>query len=263
MAIKVVTIDFWNTLFDSRNGLERNQYRNKILKQNFEEMGHNFSDDIYDNAMQDSWKYFNTVWENEKRTPATGELIQFFWNKLGIKPDEERLDNIIYLFEESILKLSPELLPGVKENLPILKEKYDLAVVSDTGFSPGKVLKVLLHRKKIMDYFSAFSFSDETGVSKPHKKAFIPILDLFGCKPAEALHIGDIEKTDIAGAKALGMKAIRFAGDEQSYFHKKNPKKTNADAEAKHWDEIPELIGKIDSETNTLFDNQQGDNNAK
>jgi putative hydrolase of the HAD superfamily len=242
MAIKVITIDFWNTLFDSKNGMERNLYRNKILRDHFGEMGLSFPDDVYEKAMKDSWEYFNNIWQKEKRTPLSGELVEFYFSKMGVKPDIERIDNISFLFEESILKFKPALLPGVKENLTILKNKYDLAIISDTGFSPGKVLRVLLHHSEIIDFFSAFSFSDETGVSKPHKKAFQLILDHFDCKPEEVVHIGDIEQTDVLGAKQMGMQAIRFAGDKTSFFFKKNPEKTIADAQAASWFEIPKII---------------------
>ena len=37
-------------------------------------------------------------------------------------------------------------------------------------------------------------------------------LATLNAKPAEAVHIGDIFRTDIVGAKNAGMKAIRFAG---------------------------------------------------
>jgi len=242
MAIKVITIDFWNTLFDSKNGNERNQYRNKILKDHFEELGFNFTDGEYENAMKASWEYFSKIWQNDMRTPLSSELVEYYFKKMGVEADLERIDEIAFTFEESIIKFKPDLLPGVKENLDILKSKYKLAIVSDTGFSPGKVLRVLLNHYGIFDHFSAFSFSDETGVSKPHKKAFQHVLDQLAYFPNEAIHIGDIEKTDVIGAKGIGMKAILFSGDKNSFFYKQQKGKSIADAEVGSWDEIPTLI---------------------
>jgi putative hydrolase of the HAD superfamily len=138
MAIKVITIDFWNTLFDSKNGYERNQYRNKILKDHFEELGFSFTDEDYDNAMKDSWEYFSEIWQREMRTPMSGELVEYYFKKMNVTADLERIDSIAYIFEESILKYKPDLIKGVKENLDILRDKYKLAIISDTGFSPGK-----------------------------------------------------------------------------------------------------------------------------
>jgi FMN phosphatase YigB (HAD superfamily) len=104
MAIKVITIDFWNTLFDSKNGYERNQYRNKILKDHFEELGFSFTDEDYDNAMKDSWEYFSEIWQREMRTPMSGELVEYYFKKMKVTADLERIDSIAYIFEESILQ---------------------------------------------------------------------------------------------------------------------------------------------------------------
>src|SRR5690606_40365814 len=58
----------------------------------------------------------------------------------------------------------------------------------------------------IAGYFDIYVFSDETGVAKPHPEAFRRAYEPLGCLPSEALHIGDIERTDILGAKSAGMK---------------------------------------------------------
>ena len=62
------------------------------------------------------------------------------------------------------------------------------------------------------DLFDAWSFSDESGWFKPAAEAFEPALLGLGADPAEAAHVGDNERTDIAGAKALGMTAVQYTG---------------------------------------------------
>jgi len=52
----------------------------------------------------------------------------------------------------------------------------------------------------------------ELGVSKPHRKAFETVLKATDARPERSWHVGDIMKTDIKGAKALGMHAILFTG---------------------------------------------------
>ena len=44
------------------------------------------------------------------------------------------------------------------------------------------------------------------------RRAFRPALDGLGVSPADAAHIGDNERTDVAGAKALGMVAVQYTG---------------------------------------------------
>ena len=51
-------------------------------------------------------------------------------------------------------------------------------------------------------------FSDETGVCKPRWEAVDAALRGLGVKPGEALHVGDLLRTDVAGVKAAGMKGV-------------------------------------------------------
>jgi FMN phosphatase YigB (HAD superfamily) len=62
-----------------------------------------------------------------------------------------------------------------------------------------------------LQYFSALTFSDETGFPKPDERMFLGTLAQLDAEPADAAHIGDTARTDIAGAQRLGMVAVRFA----------------------------------------------------
>ncbi len=50
-----------------------------------------------------------------------------------------------------------------------------------------------------------------TGYPKPDPRMFEATLAGMGVDPAHAMHVGDTPRTDIAGALALGMRAVRFA----------------------------------------------------
>lgn len=245
MPLKLITIDFWNTLFDSSNGTKRNQLRMEKLVSSIHSLGRKIESQEFENAMQASWQYFNDIWKKDMRTPLPEETVGFFWNYLGLQSENNCIEEVAMGFANSILDYPPKLLPGVKEALSKLSENYKLAIVSDTGFSPGKVLRVLLENNEIFHFFDAFSFSDETSVSKPHPKAFSTILEQLGCKPEEAIHIGDIEQTDIIGAKKIGMKAIRFDGDPTAQLNLNNPKVSEADFLASSWKEIVNIIDNV------------------
>lgn len=245
MPLKAITIDFWNTLFDSSYGLERNSYRQRALIKEIDKYGIVIKKEKFNEAMHSSWLFFDNIWKNEYRTPTPLETVDHFWKFLELPYNLESMEVVVREFADCVLTYPPKLLPGVRESLEILNKKFDLAIVSDTGFTPGSVLKKLLEQENIFDYFKAFSFSDETGVSKPHEKAFLHALGELGFNPEEALHIGDIEKTDITGAKRLGMKAIRYCGDETAFVSKGNSKETEADAESCSWHEIVEMIDSL------------------
>jgi putative hydrolase of the HAD superfamily len=245
MAIKLITIDFWNTLFDSSNGEERNKFRQRALIKEIDTYGIIIKGDEFNRAMTETWGFFNKVWKEESRTPPPKEIITFLWNYLDLPVDKTAIKNVITAFSESILDHPPKLMLGVKEVIPVLSKKYKLGIVSDTGFSPGKVLRKLLENERIIHYFDAFSFSDETGVSKPNPIAFETILEELNILAEESVHIGDIEATDIKGSKSMGMKAIRFSGDTTAFLNKENLDSTIADADAKSWNEIPFIIDNI------------------
>jgi len=59
-----------------------------------------------------------------------------------------------------------------------------------------------------LGFFGCTVFSDEVGYNKPHRIMFETALKVLGGKPSKGLHIGDLLQTDIAGAKAVGMKAV-------------------------------------------------------
>ncbi len=246
MPIKAVTVDFWNTLFDSSGGLDRNNARLTTLLKVCDEMGYFVKTKEIERALEASWKYFNDVWTKEAKTPLPLELVEYLWNELKLPDVKEAKLKIVEAFSTSILSNPPKLMSGAKTVLDKLSSQYKLAIISDTGFSPGSVLRELLRKEDLEGYFSAFSFSDETGAAKPSPEAFFAALNRLGVEPEEAVHIGDIEQTDILGAKKIGMRAIRFSGDEYPFLPKNNPKTTRADFEVKTWFEIIDAVENLD-----------------
>ena len=94
-----------------------------------------------------------------------------------------------------------------------LAQRYRLCVISDSGLSTGKTLRHFLKRDGLLDCFTCTTFSDEAGVSKPHMRIFQITLDRLNAQPYEAVHLGDLTHSDIAGAKAIGMSAVRLAAN--------------------------------------------------
>jgi putative hydrolase of the HAD superfamily len=152
----------------------------------------------------------------------------------------------------------PELLPGVREGLRFLAERASLALISDTASSPGIVLRELMMEQGIDHHFSTYIFSDETGVAKPHPDAFSTALTRLNATPSEAFHIGDIERTDIRGARGVGMHAVLYKGD--AVGHKYAEAETEADVVMHHWSEIEDIWRAIESLETPVIDPEPTDN---
>ncbi|MBX3042897.1 MAG: HAD family hydrolase [Candidatus Kapabacteria bacterium] len=248
MKLELITIDFWNTLFDSSNGIKRNAVRQHVFAGEIAKLNVTISQEEFQKAVEASWEFFNNIWMNEQRTPETYETIEYLWNFLKLPHNPDSIRELSKAFAESILDYPPQPNENVETTLKELKKSgYKIGLISDTGFTPGTILRKVIENEGLLGYFDSFSFSDETGVSKPNAKAYTKILNELRIKPELALHIGDIEKTDVKGAKSIGMKAIRFSGDNTAVLNKDNPKVTAADAEIHNWSEFMNVLNKIEN----------------
>ena len=112
---------------------------------------------------------------------------------------------------------APALLPGAVEALQALRAAgLPLALVSNTGLSPGPVLRRTLETLGIRACFDVQVFSDELCAWKPHAAMFRAAADGLGLSPAELAFVGDTPESDILGARASGFAFTVLVGDKPS-----------------------------------------------
>ena len=236
--LRAVTFDFWNTLFVDSRGREREELRATVLREALEAAGLTASDAALAGALRASWDYFDQVWVNEQRTPLCDELVDAVLAALGARLPEAAQAELVRRFERLVLDLPPEPTPGAVYTMPQIAERYRLAVICDTGYSPGAVLRELLERHDLLAYFEYAFFSNEHGMCKPDVRVFHHTLDELGVRPAESAHVGDIQRTDVAGAQAAGMAAVHFIGANNH-----DAEHSTADIVLRHFDELPQALG--------------------
>jgi FMN hydrolase / 5-amino-6-(5-phospho-D-ribitylamino)uracil phosphatase len=214
MTLKAITFDFWGTLFiegPDYAGQVKN-LRNEILLDAASEAGVPADPALVMEAWRRAALDFDAAW-NAGQVMTPFERVTRIFAYLGLPYDEGQVALTTQRIVEAALQGNLIPLPGVLETLPKLAQHYTLGIVSDTSVSTGRILREQLRRHKLHDLFSGFSFSDETGVVKPKPEAFLAALDEMGAKPQEALHIGDIPRTDIAGAFQTGYPyAVLYTG---------------------------------------------------
>ncbi|MBL0332992.1 MAG: HAD family hydrolase [Chlorobiota bacterium] len=241
--IKVVTIDFWDTLFsESGNGGLREEARMKAIYNVIENNNYKYDSVTVYSAYKHLWDYFDIQWLENQRTPNSYELCNVLFNKLNIEIPEPELFNLSQIFRKGILQHPPGILPNVKTGLEYLSSKYILVIISDTAFSGGIELRELMKSTGIYNHFSNFIFSDEVGSAKPNKLLFEKALEPFSVLPIEAIHIGDIERTDIVGANNFGMKSIIYKGGGK---HKYAVAESNAHYILNNWNEIETIFNNL------------------
>jgi FMN phosphatase YigB (HAD superfamily) len=209
--IRAVTLDFWNTLVEDVSLEQRIALRATRLSAALVPYGFTGDRPAVDRAFKSSWDSFDRIWRHDHRTPTTAESVTIVLGELGVTVPDTVHDELTKLMEDLVLEAPPRPLAGVPETLPLLAERYALAVVCDAGLSPGRTLRKVLELYGLTDHFDFLFFSDEHGCSKPDARAFHTALDALGVKPAEAVHVGDIQRTDIAGAHGAGLRAIHMA----------------------------------------------------
>ena len=98
-----------------------------------------------------------------------------------------------------------------EDALPVLDELrahgLKLGLVSNTG---RDLAAFVAHHALEVDAFLA---SGAHGWTKPHESIFRAVLDQVGVEPTEAAMVGDSPEDDIAGARALGMRAFLLDRD--------------------------------------------------
>jgi len=214
--IKGITFDLWDTVFidDSDEpkrkaagrppkSVERRQLVHKFIeKQSAVSM--KLVNAVYD-AVDAAFK---KVWLNQHVTWNVQERLELVLKGLDKTIPESEMKELVRLHEEMELEFRPDFVKGVHEALATLTEKYKLAVISDTIFSPGRTLRKLLEDEGLLGFFDVFIFSDEQGFSKPDLRVFHAASDAMEIELNELVHIGDREHNDIIGPKKLGMQAV-------------------------------------------------------
>ncbi|WP_456426537.1 HAD family hydrolase [Rhodocaloribacter sp.] len=238
MPVQALSIDFWNTLVEARvNGRARQARRLRHLLSVAQAYRPETTAEEVTEAFTGVVRRFETVWKTRHCTPVTEELVRSLWKRLGVTVDPEAHAETVRLFQEGILHYPPALVEGAPEMLAWAAERYRLALISDTMFSPGRIIRRLLDAQGLLRHFDAFVFSDETGFSKPDVRAFERAALQLDATPETLAHIGDLRRTDVAGARRAGATAILFTG-----VHEDEGDGPEPDLILPHWRKLPDVL---------------------
>jgi putative hydrolase of the HAD superfamily len=107
-----------------------------------------------------------------------------------------------------------ETAPALAESLEQLRSSgLRIGIICDVGLTPSVTLRSYLDHHGLLQYFDHWSFSDEVGVYKPDGRIFAHAMEGLGITdPAAMAHIGDLRRTDVAGARAAGWRSLRYTG---------------------------------------------------
>ncbi len=241
--MRAVTFDLWHTLvYDTK---EMNEFWTNGRVYGMLEILNASGYQLERNAILEAYARSGSIFEERRHSNNkeidVPEQIEIFLSLLKIEPESELIARLTKPYAEILLCKLPLVIAGAEECLKALKrEGYRLGLISNTGRTPGRVLRQMLHEIKLAGYFDHMTFSNEIQIRKPHIIPFCQTLKHLSVKAGDAVHIGDHLKSDIYGAKNAGMKAILYKP-----LSKMEPVSVEPDAAVDSLESIVEIVERI------------------
>jgi putative hydrolase of the HAD superfamily len=209
---QAVTFDFWNTLIYEERGHLRGR-RLDAWAGVLEEAGYATERDQLAAVFDKAWEMYVSSWHANEQFQAA-QAAEHMLEHLGFRVPPDIRIQLVEAFVSAAQGAELHLCDGVAECITTLKDAgLKLGIICDVGFTPSHLLRAYLDGRGIMARFDHCSFSDEVGAYKPSPVIFRHALDGLGAPaPAEVVHVGDLRRTDVAGARGMGMTSVRYTG---------------------------------------------------
>ena len=210
--LRAITLDYWDTIYLGAALPARGERRRESVRRLLAHYGADLAPAALDTLYKDSGRETGRWWSEEHRGYRAADRIRWMLDRVGIRTAEncEVLSATIREVDYVLLEMPPQLLPGAAEGLRALSARVPLAIISDTGFASGEAQNRLLAQDGLLDCFTATIYSCDVGHTKPRIEMFDAARTALGVPASDILHVGDLERTDIAGALAAGFRAVRI-----------------------------------------------------
>ena len=211
MALRAVTFDYWDTIYTGAPAPERGALRKAAIRNLFATFDRAVPDEEFAALYRAAGVEFERWWRDEQRGYTTQERIRWLLARVNVdRPaDCAHVAAAERAVDDALLSHPAPHIPGAGDGLTRLASVYTLGIVSDTGFASGKAQDRLLAQDQLLALFKATVYSMDIGHAKPRPEPFAAALRALGSAPADTLHIGDNERTDVRGALAAGLRAVR------------------------------------------------------
>jgi putative hydrolase of the HAD superfamily len=211
-SIRVVTFDYWNTLI-AAPGEEAHRKRIQHWLDVLAEAGHERTPEEVAAGFTASWAGFNQAWR-ENRQFVTADSVATVLEALDLVGEAQVAEMLIQDYAAGAVEPDLRPTPNIGDALETLRSAgVKVGIICDVGVTPSVALRAKLESFGLLDFFDHHSFSDDVGTYKPDPAIFAHALDgLGGADPAEAAHVGDLRRTDVAGANGVGWTSVRYTG---------------------------------------------------
>ncbi|HET8814998.1 MAG TPA: HAD family hydrolase [Solirubrobacterales bacterium] len=207
--VAAVTFDFWNTIARVPAGA-MTEARRRAVAAACDACGVEVEAEALALILDEVGARYQGSWEaGEHFHPDEG--VELLVGALGVEDAAREAVGEAFLTAARTVEIG--LAPDIEVALEDLGGRgVRIGIVCDVGFTGGEQLRRLLGERGLLAHFSGWAFSDEVGHYKPSPRIFEAALESLGARPEQSMHVGDLRRTDIAGASALGMRTARYKG---------------------------------------------------
>lgn len=148
------------------------------------------------------------VLEEVRKPLERGEItVEQFWQDIGRRFGKSYDPSMLSIWTDKFIEGTPAI-PHMLELVDRLKSNgYKLGLLSNTT-EPH----VAINRTRgIFEHFDVALMSNEIGLRKPEKAAYLKLAKELKVEPSELVFIDDLEE-NVAGADAAGLTGVKFAG---------------------------------------------------
>jgi putative hydrolase of the HAD superfamily len=210
-SIEAVTVDLWFTLIahDKFYDDKITEARLSGIAEALRDAGHDISREKIVDAFSASGRYLEQYWATYRDMDTDGQ-VKILLDCMGIEPVPDLVASVADPYANAVLHVEPFLVEGALEALEAIRDSgLKLALISNTGRTPGQAMRKVIRKMGIIDFFEVTTFSNETGYLKPDSRIFETTLSRIGARPEQTVHVGDHDLLDVKGAKDYGMKSIK------------------------------------------------------
>jgi putative hydrolase of the HAD superfamily len=221
MTIRAIAFDLWETLITDRPHLSRAQERLRLTRMEaiLTARGHGALAGRIEHAYRALWHRCQELyWSGDRDIPCRRQ-IEHFLDELGLDVQslsEEALEELESAYANAALEVLPETVAGARETLAALKTRgLRVGMISNTGRTPGSVLRRILSALDLAPSIDVMVFSNEHGECKPRPSIFEELRRGLGVTYPEMMFVGDNLYADVHGAQSCGMRGVHFVPAER------------------------------------------------
>ena len=214
-TLRGVTLDLWRTLMEDSQevGRARFQYRMTGIQAVLAEKGVAVDSDALRQASRACFRACEGI-RGLERELSFNDQVDLFLNLvepgLATRLPDVAKGRIRDIYGCMPSPHTPTLALNAVHVVQTLREQgYMLALISNTGVTPGTTMRKLLADLELLPHLNVLVFSDEVGLVKPAERIFHLTLERMGMAPHEVVHVGDHTKADVFGGNRAGMWTVQ------------------------------------------------------